>query len=165
MEHASDLKPSLSESFSSSVSSHAFVWLVIPLFFFAISHYSLAEDLTPVPMASLDGKAFKSKLGPVGKPMDVDDILVFEDGQFVSEECERRCGYAKVDYWVRRAQDGAIEVRADVPCTESDAMMHWRGTVRGDNIEGSFTWVNKRWYWDFEKEFWFKGRLVEADNP
>jgi hypothetical protein len=116
-------------------------------------------------MASLDGKAFKSKLGPVGKPMDVDDILVFEDGQFVSKECERRCGYTKVDYWVRRAQDGAIEMRADVPCTESDAMMRWRGTVRGDNIEGSITWVNKRWYWTFEKEFWFKGRLVEADNP
>lgn len=165
MKHSPDLKPSLSESLSSLVSNHAFVWLVILLFFFAISHYSLANDLTPVPLASLDGKAFMSKLGPVGQSLDVDDMLVFEDGRFVSKECERRCGYAKADFWVRRAQDGAIEMRADVPCTESDAMMHWRGTVRGENIEGSITWVNKRWYWTFEKEFWFKGRLVEVDNP
>mgnify|MGYP006969683034 FL=1 len=42
--------------------------------------------------------------------------------------------------------------------------MYWRGTVRGDEIEGSFTWVNKRWYWTFEKEFSFKGRLVETNS-
>jgi hypothetical protein len=43
--------------------------------------------------------------------------------------------------------------------------MYWSGTVRGDEIEGSIIWVNKRWYWTFEKELWFKGQLVEVDNP
>ncbi|MBW0147115.1 DUF3488 domain-containing protein [Marinobacter arenosus] len=113
---------------------------------------------------ALDGKTFVSQLGPMGQAADVDDVLVFEDGQFVSEECERRCGYARVDYWVR-AQDDAVQMRAEVPCTDSGAVMYWRGTVRGDEIEGSFTWINKRWYWTFEKEYWFKGRLVETSTP
>ena len=123
----------------------------------------LADDQPPL-YTVLDGKTFKSQIGPMGQPADVDDLLVFEDGQFVSEECERSCGYSRVEYWVR-GQDDAIQMRAEVPCTESGAVMYWRGTVRGDEIEGSFTWINKRWYWTFEKEFWFKGRLVKADSP
>lgn len=123
---------------------------------------SIAE---PMPVhTALDGKVFQSQLGMQGQPGDIDDLLVFEGGEFVSEECERRCGYAKVEYWVR-ADGDAIEMRADVPCTESGAVMYWRGRVRGDKIEGSILWVNKRWYWTFEKELWFKGRLVESGAP
>ncbi|WP_152204992.1 hypothetical protein [Marinobacter changyiensis] len=162
MEHSPDLTLRLSKRLSFPRSSQAFFWLAILLAFVTPAH-PLADDQTPLHMA-LDGKSFQSRLGPIGQPADVDDLLVFEDGYFVSEECERRCGYAKVEYWVR-AQDDGIQMRADVPCTESGAMMYWRGTVRGDQIEGSFTWVNKRWYWTFEKEFWFKGRLVEAGKP
>lgn len=120
-------------------------------------------DTSPVQTA-LDGKAFQSQLGVQGQSGDIDDLLVFDNGEFVSEECERRCGYAKVEYWVR-AEGDAIQMRADVPCTESGAVMYWRGTVRGDEIEGSILWVNKRWYWTFEKKLWFKGRLVEASAP
>lgn len=39
--------------------------------------------------------------------------------------------------------------------------MYWWGWVCGDEIEGFIFWVNKCWYWMFEKEFWFKGCLVE----
>ena len=123
------------------------------------------SNADPVPVNTvLDGKVFQSQLGMQGQPGDIDDLLVFENGEFVSEECERRCGYAKVEYWVR-ANGDAIEMRADVPCTDSGAVMYWRGTVRGDEIEGSILWVNKRWYWTFEKELWFKGRLVESGAP
>lgn len=123
----------------------------------------LADSSTDL-HAVLDGKMFQSQLGVKGGPGDIDDLLVFDDGEFVSEECERRCGYAKVEYWVR-AEGDAVQMRADVPCTESGAVMYWRGTVRGDEIEGSIIWVNKRWYWTFEKELWFKGRLVKAQQP
>ncbi|MBW7470760.1 hypothetical protein QQF73_04975 [Marinobacter sp. M216] len=129
----------------------------------SVSPVGVADNQMPVATA-LDGKIFESQLGLKGEPLDVEDRLVFEDGQFVSEECERTCGYAKVEYWVR-AQDDAIQMRAEVPCLHSGAVMYWRGTVRGDEIEGSFTWINKRWYWTFEKEFWFKGKLVQAGEP
>ncbi len=49
------------------------------------------------------------------------------------------------------------------PCLTSDATILWQGVVSGDQIEGSFIWTNRRWYWTFEKEFWFKGKLVESD--
>ncbi|MCR8913319.1 hypothetical protein FDP08_07820 [Marinobacter panjinensis] len=162
MEHSPGFTPCLYKRLSFSGPSHRILWLVMLL---AITYptHPLADEQSPLPMA-LDGKSFQSRLGPVGQPADVDDLLVFEDGYFVSRECERRCGYAKVEYWLRTREDG-IEMRAEVPCTDSGAMMYWRGTVRGDEIEGSFTWVNKRWYWTFEKEFWFEGRLVKADNP
>lgn len=162
MKYLPDLTPNLSDNSLSRYKSHGVYCLVI-LLAFGISPHPLADDDTTLQMA-LDGKSFKSKLGPMGQPADVNDLLVFEDGQFVSRECERRCGYAKVEYWVRAGDDG-IQMRAEVPCTESAAVMHWRGTVRDGTIEGSFTWINKRWYWSFEKEFWFKGQLVEADNP
>ncbi len=137
--------------------------LLCMVFSLALAKPAVAADAEAV-RSALDGKTYQSRLGIRGQPADIDDLLVFEDGEFVSEECERRCGYAKVEYWVR-AQDDAIQMRADVPCTESGAVMYWRGTVRGDEIEGSILWVNKRWYWTFEKELWFKGRLVEADAP
>ncbi|AKV95465.1 hypothetical protein DXI23_10035 [Marinobacter flavimaris] len=143
------------------IPDHAISWLVL-LAAFAISNLSLADEQT-ISHQALDGMSFQSKLGPMGRPADTDDLLVFKDGYFVSEECARRCGYAKVEYWVRAHDDG-IQMRAEVPCSKSDAVMYWRGTVRGDEIEGSFTWVNKRWYWTFEKEFSFKGRLVETNS-
>ncbi|OEY65912.1 hypothetical protein BG841_05215 [Marinobacter sp. X15-166B] len=104
----------------------------------------------------LDGKTFQSRLGPKGEPADIDDRLVFRDGLFVSEECERRCGYAPAKYWVR-VEGERIQMMAEAPCLNADAVIVWRGTVTGDEIEGTYTWVNKRWYWTFEKEFWFKG--------
>jgi len=140
-----------------------FLFFCLILFLAPVAHPVLADSSTPL-HAVLDGKTFQSKLGVKGGPGDIDDLLVFDDGEFVSEECERRCGYTKVEYWVR-AEGDAVQMRADVPCTESDAIMYWRGTVRGDKIEGSIIWVNKRWYWTFEKELWFKGRLVKVQQP
>lgn|GEM_PF-6675720 len=80
------------------------LWLVM-LLAFSLSHYALADDQRLLNRA-LDGKTFQNRLGLKGQPFDVDDVLVFEGGQFVSQECERRCGYAKVEYWVRALEAG-----------------------------------------------------------
>lgn len=162
MEHSPRSTPRFTESVISLFSSHPLL-LPLLLYCFAVSPHLLADNLMPAHM-TLDGKSFETRLGPMGEPADVDDLLVFENGQFVSRECERSCGYSKVEYWVRAQADG-VQMRADVPCADSGAVMYWRGTVRGNEIEGSFTWVNKRWYWTFEKEFWFEGRLVETNQP
>lgn len=108
----------------------------------------------------LDGLRFDSELGPLGKPADVDDMLVFHDGMFVSEACERRCDYPARPYYARR-QDGAYEFVSITRCPHKDATIEWRGTVRGDAIEGTFTWTVDRWYWHVEKVFSFKGTRVE----
>ena len=110
----------------------------------------------------LDGKTFAGELGRVGKPGLTKDLFVFRDGMFVSEECERRCGYPAGPYWVRFEGDG-VQFKSEIPCLKSDATMVWTGTLKGDEIEGTIAWTSKRWYWTIEKEFWFKGKLVESN--
>jgi hypothetical protein len=109
----------------------------------------------------LDGKSFSGELGLLGEAASSTDLLEFRDGIFISRECERKCGYTEGIYWLRPADDG-IEVMSETPCLESDATIVWRGTVKDDKIEGTFTWTSKRWYWTIEKEFWFNGVLVDS---
>ena len=109
----------------------------------------------------LDGKTYSGEIGLPGEPASTKDLLTFRDGMFVSQECERRCGYTEGIYWVRSGEDG-IEVMSETTCPESDATIVWRGIVKGDKIEGTFTWTSERWYWTIEKEFWFNGKLVET---
>ena len=132
-------------------------------------NYLKAAETTPtgnqtpgVPQISiLEGKSFSGELGLLGKPASTTDLLVFNDGMFISKGCEKRCGYTAATYRIH-AKGDHFEMISETPCLKSDATILWQGTVKGDEIEGSFTWVNKRWYWTFEKEFWFKGKLVES---
>ena len=109
------------------------------------------QDTTSAQLSFLDGKSFSGDLGPFGKPATATDLLVFNDGMFVSKGCEIRCGYTAAKYQVQVEGDN-LQVESETPCLKSDAVIQWRGTVKGNQIEGTFTWVNKRWYWTFEKE-------------
>jgi hypothetical protein len=111
----------------------------------------------------LEGKSFSGDLGLLGKPASATDLLLFNDGMFISKGCEKRCGYTAAEYQIR-AEGGYFEVMSETPCLKSDATIIWQGTVKGDEIEGTFTWINKRWYWTFEKEFWFKGKLIASNT-
>jgi hypothetical protein len=110
----------------------------------------------------LEGKSFSGDLGLLGKPASATDLLLFNDGMFISKECEKRCGYTAAECQVR-AQGDHFEVMSETPCLKSDATILWSGTIKSDEIEGSFTWINKRRYGTFEKEFWFKGKLIESN--
>ena len=133
------------------------------------STYLQAAETTPsenqnpsaLQITILEGKTFSGELGLDGKPASATDLLVFNDGMFISKGCEQRCGYTAAKYQIS-AKGDHFEVISETPCLKSDATILWQGTVKGDEIEGSFTWVNKRWYWTFEKKFWFKGKLVET---
>ncbi len=110
----------------------------------------------------LDGMTFASELGPLGKPADLNDFLVFENGMFVSRECQRRCDYPPAPYLVRRAGE-KTEFIIETHCPDKDSTIVWRGTVddNAGTIKGVFTWTSARWYWTIEKEFWFEGTLAE----
>jgi hypothetical protein len=107
----------------------------------------------------LDGLVFVGELGPEGKPRDVSDTFVFDNGTFVSKECELRCKYPPRPYFVR--VDGArTEFISETKCPYKDAWITWRGTVEGDTVRGKATWVVKRWYWTIEDTYEFEARLV-----
>ena len=60
------------------------------------------EEIIPGP---LDGMTFSGALGPDGEPKDILDSFVFENGTFVSKECELRCKYPARPYFVRSNGD------------------------------------------------------------
>lgn len=112
----------------------------------------------------LDGMTFVGELGPVGKPADVKDNLIFANGMFASVECDRRCGYPAGPYFVRHVGD-KIEFVSESNCTYKDAKISWRGTIENGTLKGGFTWTSSRWYWTIEKDFWFEGKLVAPTSP
>ncbi len=109
----------------------------------------------------LDGMTFVGMLGPDGKPKDIADTFVFENGSFVSKECELRCKYPARPYFVRKDGDKTLFI-SETQCPYKDAKIIWRGTVDGDTIRGESTWVVKRWYWTYEDTFEFEGKLEAA---
>lgn len=108
----------------------------------------------------LDGMTFTGALGPDGKPKDIPDTFVFENGTFVSKECELNCKYPARPYFVR-VNGTKTEFISETQCPYKDAKIVWRGTVEGDTIKGKSTWVVKRWYWTVENTFEFEGKLTE----
>lgn len=112
----------------------------------------------------LDGMTFAGDVGLRGEELDIRDRFVFEDGQFVSKECEVRCKYPARPYYVREVA-GAAEFISETRCPYKDAKIVWRGTVHGDRIEGVATWTLSRWYWTIEKELVFVGTLERATAP
>jgi hypothetical protein len=107
----------------------------------------------------LDGMTFVAMLGPDGKPKDVPDTFVFENGMFVSKECEVRCKYPPRPYYVREV-DGKTEFISETECPYKDAQIVWRGTIEGDKVVGKSTWTMRRWYWTIESDFEFEGTLA-----
>ena len=118
------------------------------------------ESVVPGP---LDGMTFSGALGPDGKPKDIADSFVFENGNFVSKECELRCKYPPRPYFVR-VSGSKTEFISETRCPYKDARIVWRGTIEGGRIKGKSTWVVKRWYWTIEDTFEFEGELVSGTS-
>lgn len=112
----------------------------------------------------LDGLTFEGHAGLSGEPADVADQWDFEDGLFVSRECERRCNYPPRPYFSREVGD-TTEFISVTECPNKNATIVWRGTIDGETIEGEFTWTMERWYWTIERTFWFEGTLAEGMQP
>lgn len=121
---------------------------------------SITQGPAEVVPGPLDGLSFRGALGPDGKPKDIADTFVFENGNFVSKECELQCKYPARPYFVR-INGGKTEFISETQCPYKDARIVWRGTVEGDRIKGKSTWIVKRWYWTVENTFEFEGKLVE----
>lgn len=130
-----------------------------------------AGDMQPAPAQAgesrglysvLDGRWFAGEIGPLGKPAFTEDVWEFREGMFASEECKKRCGYPRAPYWVRFEEDG-VRFMAEMRCPKTDATIVWRGIVKDGEISGTFLWTRERWYWTIEKEFWFRGKLLDPE--
>ena len=108
---------------------------------------------------SLDGKVFAADAGPKGKDADEKgDTITFKDGKFHSSVCDQY-GYGKGAYRAM-AQGDAVSFETETT-SEKDGRLVWKGTVRGDTIEGTFIHYRKGWFLNPNpepQEHWFKGK-------
>ena len=110
--------------------------------------------------ATLDGRAFVAEAGEKGKEADEKgDVITFQGGRFHSSACDQ-FGYGKGAYRAVAAGD-AITFETET-ASEKDGRLVWKGTVRGDAIEGTFVHYRKGWLLNPNPEpveHWFKGRV------
>ena len=74
------------------------------------------------------------------------DVLHFEDGGFMSLDCEVYCNFGFTEY--RTWTNGEVIHFTTAPtCADAPHHVVWYGTVIGDEIEIEMTWTTRRWYW------------------
>lgn len=83
---------------------------------------------------SLDGRTYKVLLGPEGKKGD-EDTLTFTKGKFESSMCVP-LGFKAAKYDAKGADEIAFTV---VVKNAKGQTNNWKGTIRGDQIEGTLT--------------------------
>ena len=106
--------------------------------------------------STLDGKRFLSRqYNDDGTPRPW-DVLVFKDGKFISENC-KPYGFVEGPYWLRFDGD-SVRFLAELQSLTHGTMV-WRGTVKGEKIEGNLVWTRERWYWTIRRTFDFAGSL------
>jgi len=124
--------------------------VVAMLAFWAVGQVQAAKGI-------LDGKTFVGPKGHKGEKATGVEELTFRDGKFYSIPCAQ-WGFGGGDYSVK--VEGEIIYFEATTLSAKHGKMVWKGTVRGDEVEGTYIWTKKRWYWkDAYEENWFKGVL------
>jgi hypothetical protein len=100
---------------------------------------------------ALDGKSFATTVGEKGKAGEV-ETLTFKDGKFHSKACDAY-GFGDGAY-VATTSAGVTTFEADTTSAK-EGKMHWRGTVKGDTVSGTYVW-NKAG--QAPVEGWFKSK-------
>lgn len=119
---------------------------------------AVERGAAPASWSALDGKSFNGEmLSGEGKVLSSKEKLVFQNGRFTSEAC-REFGFGEGPYWLR-VEDNKIHFIAET-VSPTNGTMHWKGTITGGQVDASFVWTKKRWYWTIEREF--RVRAVQA---
>lgn len=129
--------------------------LLVSAFFFAgVNADGSASELSLPAAQALDGMRFKGVTGERGKGADHEDMITFEDGMFRSLDCEK-WGFGSAPYTVEKS--GSSYHFAATLSSPERGRLEWRGTITGDAAEATFHWHHRRWYWNIDRQYWFKG--------
>lgn len=106
--------------------------------------------------APLDGRAFVGPTGLRGEPAKrTDERVEFSAGRFRSSICEEM-GFAPGAYRAE-AEGDAVRFESTL-LSDKDGRIRWKGVVRGDRIEATYTWTKEGKLWTTRREYWFEGR-------
>ena len=129
----------------------------LPLSMFAVTMF--AVPLAEAQTVALDGKVFVADAGVKGKAADEkDDVITFANGRFHSSSCDQ-WGYDKGAYKASSSGE-ATSFEAETNSAKYGRLV-WKGTVRGNEIEGTFMQYPKPGLFNSNPdpiEHWFKGR-------
>jgi hypothetical protein len=78
---------------------------------------------------------------------------------FVSSDCGELLDFRESTYSATTEGDD-IRFRAE-STSPTHGTMIWDGTVRGDVMDATARWIDKRWYWTIDRMYWFKGQLLD----
>lgn len=120
----------------------------------------VTAPLTMAQTPTLDGKVFIADAGEKGKAADEkSDVITFSEGKFHSSLCDQY-GYGKGDYKATALGDAMV---FDVETSSAkDGRLVWKGTVRGNQIEGTFVHYRKGGLFNSNPapvEHWFRGAI------
>ena len=88
----------------------------------------------------LDGATFEGTMTEAGKSKADKDTFVFKDGKFRSTACDAY-GFTETPY---TAAVSDVDTRFEAVATSpKEGTMKWKGTVKGNMIEGTADWVKK----------------------
>jgi len=89
---------------------------------------------------ALDGRRFEVQVTEVGKSASEKETLEFHGGRFHSVECDEHA-FASGAY--AATKNGDVMTFRSTTESATEGRIDWRGMVRGDSIEGAFTWTKK----------------------
>ena len=113
---------------------------------FAMHNVALAKS-------SLDGQTFVGEMGKQGQVKGDKDTFVFKEGTFRSTACDPY-GFKETSY--QTASVGDVTMFNATAVSPKEGQMMWTGSVKGDQVEGTATWVKPG---QPIVEHWFKGKL------
>ncbi len=123
-------------------------WIGIPLAAACLLAGTAAAQTGP-----LDGKTFVGTTTEKGKTKGEKDSFVFRDGKFRSTACDSY-GFTAAAYTF--AVSDVSSTFEAVSASPREGTMKWKGTVKGDTIEGTSVWTKKG---QADITYTFQGRL------
>lgn len=104
----------------------------------------------------LDGKIFNGPRGEKGKEADGEDQLSFRNGKLHSANCVE-WGFGDGVY-TATAEGDDVHFKAEI-FSDKHGKIVWKGTVRGDILDATYTWSKEGWFRKTVQDYWFKGVL------
>ena len=126
---------------------------VFPCVVFSVVVAVVMQAAGAAPAGPLDGKSFVGAMTEKGKTKGDPDTFIFKDGKFRSTACDVY-GFTETSY-TTAVSDAGTTFEA-VSTSPKEGTMKWKGTVKGDSVEGTAVWTKNG---QADAIYTFKGTL------
>jgi hypothetical protein len=136
---------------------------LLPICIFLVVANVTASAANPPNQTSkvLDGMVFVGETGEQGKNANNPDTISFEGGVFRSTSCSGH-GFGPAPYNV--VKQGESYKFSTTLVSSDTGTLEWTGTITGGQASATFRWKHKRWFWNIERDYWYKGTMPSSQQ-